>query len=335
MSPSSPVSAPSRNRAPAATALAEGVAPSRSSVGRTTRLSASDPVVNSGPPSVGEEPQHGVRRLGRRGRAIGPHRSARPRGSGSPRPMRSHRRSPRWRACPDCQDRSHRPSPGRRRWVTRNSAMRRAASAQSPAAGGAGRLGQRRAEHGVPLGEDLVVEAGSDAAAAGLEEEAAGLFDVGRSPQRCPRGTTQDRAAFEVAAVGDPVPLRRHGTEPGAGRVGDLGRAPHVETALLALGVGVLGAVEPALRRRPGPAARRSPSPRPPGASGRRRRRGRRGGRCAPDRPGRRASSRSGARSRWRRSSTGRSLRRDGRRSPRRPWRPTSCRPWPASRRHR
>ena len=113
-------------------------------------------------------------------------------------------------------------------------------------AGGPGRFGQRRAEHGVPLGEDLVVQSRTDALPTGFEEQTASLLDVVRSPQRAIEGTTQDGPAFKVAGPGDAVPVEGHGAEFGPRHLRDLGRGPDVEAALLALRVGVLGAVEAA-----------------------------------------------------------------------------------------
>ena len=112
------------------------------------------------------------------------------------------------------------------------------------------RLGQRRAEHGVPLGEHLVVEPGrTRPARAANRSRRAASTSAGRSSGRA-RGPAQDGATLEVPLRRDPVPLGGHGGPRRPEDLGQLGRGPQVEAALLALGVGVLGRVQPPVRRR-------------------------------------------------------------------------------------
>ena len=58
-------------------------------------------------------------------------------------------------------------------------------------------------------------------------------------------GAPQDGAPFEVARLGDPVPVDGEGGALGPHGGGHLVGSPHVEAALLPLGVGVLGRVQP------------------------------------------------------------------------------------------
>ncbi len=109
------------------------------------------------------------------------------------------------------------------------------------------RLGQRRHEEGVPGQQHLVVEAGPHPLVAGGQQEGTGPLDRGR-PGCGPLGDVQDRAALEVPALGDAVVAGDHGGVVGSEDGGELGGRPHVEAALDALGVGVLGRGEPARR---------------------------------------------------------------------------------------
>ena len=63
-----------------------------------------------------------------------------------------------------------------------------------------------------------------------------------------PSGRRRMLRPSKFPRVGDPVPFGGHGSQPRAHRGGHLGRGPHVEATLLALGVGVLGGAQPAPR---------------------------------------------------------------------------------------
>src|SRR5207248_8343558 len=93
---------------------------------------------------------------------------------------------------------------------------------------------------------DLVVETGPSSLLAGGEQCLAGPLDRLRTDQVAAHGPVEDRVALEVAAGRDAPPLG------GRGRIGpeellDLVDAPHVEPALLAFRVGVLGRRDAAL----------------------------------------------------------------------------------------
>ena len=153
-------------------------------------------------------------------------------------------------------------------------------------------------------------------------QEGTSLLDVGRTLQGGADRPARDGAAFPVAGVGDPVPLGR-----GPDEVIGEGLAKLVEgeggvAAFDAAGVGIEGGVEGTLGR--GQVARgRSPGSRSPRPGSRPcpfpASRGDRPGPAAPDRS---ASSRSGAPANGCRWSSGRSRRPDGRRCRRPPWRP-------------
>ena len=101
--------------------------------------------------------------------------------------------------------------------------------------GGGRRLGERRQEECVPLGEDLVVEPGSDPFLAGLEQPLSRPFDVRQAHEVAPDRTVEDVGALEVAGLGDAPPLEGDRRFVGAEDVFDLVRAPDVELALFAL----------------------------------------------------------------------------------------------------
>ena len=172
---------------------------------------------------------------------------------------------------------------------------------------GAG-VGQRGDHQRVPRRQPLVVEPGSHAALAGGQE--AGL-DLGE-PVGVGGGADRDVGALEVARLGHAEVLDR-GVGQGPERLAHLGRRPHVELALDALGVGVERAREPALRlaelaQRPVERLARDAL-----EEGARPRPGRRAGTRARAARCRTASSRSGGRSSGRRPSSARSRRRPGR----------------------
>ena len=102
------------------------------------------------------------------------------------------------------------------------------------------RFGQRGQEQRVPLGEDLVVEAGAHTFFPCFEEALAGALDVWRTDEVAAHGAVEDVGALEVAGLGDAPPLEGGGRLVGAEDIFDLIRAPDVELALLAFGVGVL-----------------------------------------------------------------------------------------------
>ena len=106
---------------------------------------------------------------------------------------------------------------------------------------GAG-FGERRDEVGVPLGEHLVVEPGAHTRGSRLEQRLPRRLHLGRAGQLAARvhAVGDRRAVLEVAAGAEAVPV--------AGDVGLLAEdlphlrvGPHVELALDALAVGVLG----------------------------------------------------------------------------------------------
>ena len=112
-----------------------------------------------------------------------------------------------------------------------------------PARGRRG-LGERGAHHGVPLGDDLVVETRPDTPGAGVAELGPGGLDLIGPHELAPPRPVQDVAAFEVPPRADAVPLGR-----GPGRLlaehgGELFGRPEVIAALFALRVGVLGGVK-------------------------------------------------------------------------------------------
>ena len=118
------------------------------------------------------------------------------------------------RAPASCQLRSQRPS-ARSSRSQRNWPMASARVGPPGMAGGGGRLGQGRPVHGVPLGEDLVVQPRSDAPGPMVEEQRPGPLDGVGSAQRCTHRPAEDGAPLEVAALGHPVELG-HGPGPRA-----------------------------------------------------------------------------------------------------------------------
>ncbi len=109
-------------------------------------------------------------------------------------------------------------------------------------------LGQCRGVHGVPLGEDLVVESGPDAARPGGEEAPSPDLHVRGPVQRRADRPAQDRGPLEVPAWRDVEPGGDGIDHPGvvdADSLGDESGGPDVEFPLHPLGVGVLGGVHP------------------------------------------------------------------------------------------
>ena len=109
---------------------------------------------------------------------------------------------------------------------------------------GGGRFGKRREEERIPLGEDLVVEAGAHALLAYLEQPLAGALDVWRADEVAADRPVENGGALEVSFWGDAPPLECGGRLVRAQHVLDLVGAPDRELALLAFGVGVLGREE-------------------------------------------------------------------------------------------
>ena len=109
-----------------------------------------------------------------------------------------------------------------------------------------GRIGQGGQHQAVPLGQDLVVQAGTDAGLASGEECLTGAFHGRRALQVATDRPVEDVGSLEVAASGDPVPGLGHCGVVTAHRAEFL-EGPHVEGALHPLGVGVLRREEPAI----------------------------------------------------------------------------------------
>ena len=117
-----------------------------------------------------------------------------------------------------------------------------AVSSQSGRANTLRRVGQRSDHQPVPVGQHLVVPAGADAPGAARKQLGAhggerllllrgAELEVGEA--------VEDGVAFPVALVGDVVGLAEKGRVHWAQDVDDLGLAPDVELALLALAVGI------------------------------------------------------------------------------------------------
>ena len=114
------------------------------------------------------------------------------------------------------------------------------------AAHGHGRVGEGGQHQAVPLGQDLVVQAGTDAGLPSGEECPSGPFHGRRALQVATDRPVEDVGSLEVSAPGDPVPglghsgvVTAHGSE--------LVEGPHVERALHSLGIGILRREEPAI----------------------------------------------------------------------------------------
>ncbi len=134
--------------------------------------------------------------------------------------------------------------------ASRKVAISVAASAQSSLPGGGRGLGEGRAHHGVPLGDDLVVEAGADPAGPGRAGARPWRVSISggrsRSPRRARCSTV--RPSKLPSGVTPYHSRRRLGPRAGPSTaVSSLGR-PEVVAALLAFGVGVLGRVQAAGR---------------------------------------------------------------------------------------
>ena len=103
-------------------------------------------------------------------------------------------------------------------------------------------VGERGDHQPVPVGQHLVVPAGANAARAARQQLAAhvrqGLLLGGRAQQRIAQAV-EDGVAFPVAGFRHVVGLREHLGIGLAQHLDDLGLAPDVELALLALGIGV------------------------------------------------------------------------------------------------
>ena len=246
----------------AATALADGVAPSKTSLVRTMRASASWPVVKKPPPSSSWN--RAMRASAVLDGPVGPHRPAgelaQP-GEAVDQPGIvggvGQVAGPAAVAA-NCAA-TGRPSPSS--CSQRNVPDGHRGLGPLPVAGGRGRLGQGRAVHGVPFGEHLVVETAAGSGSARASNRRAGPARPARRPRRGGADRpAEDGAALEVAAFGDPEPVgdrvgegrrvRRRRRVPGGHGGGDLVRGPHVEAALDPFGVGVLGRVHAARRAR-------------------------------------------------------------------------------------
>ena len=109
-----------------------------------------------------------------------------------------------------------------------------------------GRIGQGGKHQAVPLGQDLVVQAGTDAGLASGKECLTGAFNGRRALQVATDRPVDDVGSLEVSALGNPVPVFGHvGVVTAHGS--QLAKGPHVERALHPFGVGVLRREEPAI----------------------------------------------------------------------------------------
>ena len=209
--------------------------------------------------------------------------------------------------------------PARAEWASRSAGhsastkARAACPSRSRPARRAGRPHKGGDRQAVPVGEDLVVEAGSRTRLARASRRRARMAPGGRLPvaRSGGREPIEDLVAFPVS-VGGHVVVAANNAASSAQNAVDLGLRPDIEVALLALPIGIERGRRRRHRRRhlarqPGddlvgalaeewPRVAREPAPGVRGA-----------GHC------RRASSRNGARASGRRRSNGRSRRRDDR----------------------